>query len=459
MKIVDKIKTAIMRILNMQDLKHLGCDISPYMADAIRIWEDLFYLVDQLPHTLKLAQTITSYMATLATSELTIDGGASSRGKYITNQAQANIMPNIAHAVQLAGTGGMAAIKPYVRGNQIYMDIIPRQRIYATRFGANGRIDAGFFTDFEEINGKTIVKLEQFDLQDDGLYIENHAYRMRDNDFLGTEIPLDSVERWAGLEEETIIANVDRPHFGIIKMPMINNIDGSDYPISIFANAVDSIVQIDKSYEQFIWERDTGKRRMIIDRSAAVVSPINGKPAIPFKKLASDYYMTIDMPENKPWDDYTPELRIEKYRQAIDLQLRMMEIQTGFSPGTFQIDVTGGKVTATQVISEDRTTYNTIKSIQDRGMIPGLIDCLYWFDVYATLYNLAPSGRADISVSCGDSIFEDTAVEFQRRKAMADARYIRPEILTAWYFGVSEEEAKEMLPADTPDSILFGGGA
>lgn len=460
MKIMDKIKAVILRMLNIKTLRGLGCDISPHMAQAIRTWDGLFYQIDQPVHSLKMAQAITSYMASLATSELTLDAGASARGKYITQQAKDHVLPYISDAVQLAGAGGMAAIKPYVSRGGIYAEIVPRSRIYATRFGACGQIEAGFFTDFADVGEKVVVRLETFDLSADGLHIENHAYRLRENDLLGAEIPLETVDRWSGLEPEIWIENVDRPHFGLIKMPIINNIDGSAYPVSIFAQAVDSIIQIDQTYEQFLWDRDTGKRRMILDRSAAMMDPISGKPSIPYRELVSDYYMPLDMPDTKPWDDYSPEMRVEKYKESMDLQLRILELQTGFSPGTFQIDVPGGRVTATQIISEDRTTYNTIKSIQDRGMIPGLIDVLYWFDVYASLYNLAPVGSADLSVTCGDSIFEDTGVEFQRRKAMADARYIRPEILTAWYFGVSEEEAKEMLPEpETPDNILFGGGA
>ncbi|MGL5513554.1 MAG: hypothetical protein ACRDBM_10035, partial [Sporomusa sp.] len=57
----------------------------------------------------------------------------------------------------------------------------------------------------------------------------------------------------------------------------------------------------------------------------------------------------------------------------------------------------------------------------------------------------------------GDSVFEDTGTEFVRRKALADAKYLKPELLNAWYFGVSEEEAKEMMPESEPiDQYLFG---
>lgn len=454
------IRGAIMRFLNFKEIKSLGCNMTGYMETALKEWDDLFYLINQPPHSIKMAQAITSYLATLATNELTLDAGAGSRGQYINEQAANNLLPSVWEAVQLAGVGGMAAIKPYVRGDSIYVQVIPRSRIYPSRFGPNRRIEAGFFTDYETAaDGKTVVRIERFDLESGGLRITNKAHKLKNLDMIGEEIPLQSVERWADLEPEIFISGVDRPHFGVIRMPNINVVDGSDYPVSIYANAVDSIKEIDKTYSQFLWERDTGKRRMMLDWSVAVKDPINGKTPIPFRDLASDYLMTLNMPDEKPWADYTPEMRMEAYQKAIDMQLRIMEVQTGFSPGTFQVDIKVGKVTATQIISEDRTTYNTVKAVQDRGITTGLVDVLYWFDAYSSIYGLAPAGISEPSVTYGDSIFEDTGVEFQRRKALADGKYLKPELLNAWYFGVSEEEAANMMPEkETPDTILFGGG-
>lgn len=99
------IKEAVMKMLNLKEIKKLGSDLSSYMAEAIRTWDDLFYLINQPPHSLKLAQTITSYLATLATSELTLDAGAGQRGKYITEQAAGNLLPNINEAVLICGDG------------------------------------------------------------------------------------------------------------------------------------------------------------------------------------------------------------------------------------------------------------------------------------------------------------------------------------------------------------------
>lgn len=431
--------------------------MSSYMEAEVRKWDDLFYLINQPPHSLKTAQILTAYLATLATNEISLNAGASQRGKYITGQAKNNLIPNLWEAVQFAGMGGMSAIKPYVKNGSVFVEIIPRSRIFPIKFGANKRIETGFFTDFEQIGGIRYVRLERFELVKEGLRITNKVYRVKEGELLGKEESLSVSPRWEQLNSDFLIENVDRPHFGLIRMPTVNTIDGSEFPVSVYANAIDSIMELDNTYRQFLWERDTGKRRMLIDRTAALKNPVNGKSTIPFKELASDYYMTMDMPEDKPWDDYTPEMRMESYQKAFDIQLRLLEMQTGFSAGTFQIDIKTGRVTATQIISEDKTTYNTVKAVQDRGMTVGLTDVMYWFDIYASLYGLTPSGSVDFSVTFGDSIFEDTGIEFQRRKAMADSKYIRPELLTSWYFGISEKEAADMLPeAETPETIMFG---
>ena len=409
-----------MKLLNLHDARALGCDMTPQMAQAVADWDRLFYLTDQPP---------------LATNELTLSAGAGARADWLQDQCGAHLMPHLFEAVQLAGVGGMAAVKPFAENGSLYAEVIPRSRIFPERWGPNYRLNAGYFTD-------------------GAFTITNKAYRLKTGGLMGGEVPLTEVPRWAALEPEVTIHQVDRLHFGLLRMPMLNTVDGSATPVSLYANATDTLRQLDATYADFVWERETGKRRMILDRAAAMLDPVNGKPPIPFRQLVSDFFMTIDMPEDKPWGDYTPEFRFDAYKTALETQLRLLEMQVGFSAGTFAIEPRTGRVTATQVISEDRTTYNTIKAIQDRGLTTGLLDVLYWFDVYATLYGLAPAGSVEPAVSFGDSIFEDTGVEFQRRMALAQANYLRPELVTAWYFGVDEEKARQMMPA--ADTLHFG---
>ena len=89
-----------------------------------------------------MAATLTSLMATLATSELTLSAGAGKRAEWLQGQLNANLLPNLHEAVQLAGVGGMAAVKPYVEGSGIYVEIIPRSRIFPEHWGPNRRLNA-----------------------------------------------------------------------------------------------------------------------------------------------------------------------------------------------------------------------------------------------------------------------------------------------------------------------------
>jgi len=443
-----------MKTLGRDQARRLGADLSTELAQAVKDWDNLFYLIDQPKHSLKMAQAITSYLATLATNEIALDAGSGARGEFIRTQAEANLLPELWQAVQLAGVGGMVCLKPYVSGGSIFCEVIPRSRIYVTRWGPKGRILEGFFTDYEPLaSGHQAVRLERFALTADGLQVTNKAYRLKNVDELGGEMPLSAVARWADLEPEMLFTGVDRPYFGVLRMPFTNTVDASHWPVSLYANAVESIRELDRTWCDFLWERDTGRRRMIVDYAAVDPKANIGNAAktaatTPVKDVTGDYFLSLDMDRSeKPWDDYTPELRVEQYQRMLDTQLRLLEVQAGFSPGTFQIDVKTGKVTATQVISEDKTTYNTVKAVQDRGLKDGLLDVLYWFDIYASLYGLAPAGKAEPAATFGDSIFEDTGVEFARRKQLTDSNILKPELLLSWYFGVSEEEAAQMMPA------------
>ena len=456
MNLFQSIKEAVRQLLGKQEIAALGAKESGPMYEAVREWDNLFWRSELPDGSLGMAVQVTAYLATLATNEITLSAGGGQRADWINAQVLEHLQPVLHQAVQTAAQGGMAAVKPYLMGSNVYAEVIPRSRIFPRRWGPMGRIDAGFFTDFDRLeSGARVCRVEEFELTAQGLRITNRAYRLRDGDQLGGQIELSAVERWAALAPEGQIAGVDRPHFGLLRMPMVNNIDPSPAPVSFYAQAVESIRQIDDTLAQLFWERDTGKRRMIVDRTAAVKDPVNGKPAIPFRQLASDYYLTLDMPQDgPPWGDYTPSLRVEEYRKLLETQLRLLEMQLGLSPGTFALDTPSGRVTATQVISEDRTTYNTVQAVQTRGLAAGLRDVLYWYDAFASLYTLAPAGAFQPSVSFGDSIFEDTGTEFVRRKALADAGYIRPSLLLAWYFGTDEDTAAAMLPPDAAGAPL-----
>ena len=445
--------------------------ISEKMEAAIRAWLLAFYQtpvwIENGMRLTNMPISMTGYMATLACSEITLETGSSARAAWIKDQLARFVYPLLHNAVQLAGAGGRVVVKPFPSGKNILCDVVPADRIFPTRINGAGVTEAGFFTDFATLYGRRVVRIESFDLQPDGLYIQNRAYWYTAGDVLGGELALTEVPEWAGLEPDAKVAGVDRPLFAELKMPFANTVDEtSRLPVSLYARALDGMEELDRIYNELLHEMHTGKRKRIVDRDAilpekSALEKTTLCRGLSRRDLVTDLYLTLDMGEaGKPFDDYTPQLRVDDYQKALDIQCRLLENQTGFSPGTFHFDVKSGRMTATQVISEDQTTYNTIKAIQERGMRQGLMDLLYIYDVYATLYKLAPVGAIQPSVSFGDSIFEDTGTEFSRRKMLADSGYLKPEKLVSWYFGVSEEDAAAYLPAarkSDDEWMGFGG--
>ena len=459
---IKNITQAVKNVFRQNEININNIQVSNKMAESITAWFRLFYDENDTvkgEHHTRFVNVLTNYMATLVTNEILLSAGTGSRADYINDQINRFVMPNIRPNIQLAGVGGQVILKPFISGKNIYSEIITADRYYPTRINGAGVVEAGFFTDFDTLNNRTVVKIERFDLQKEGLYINNKAY-YSNKDGVGGEIPLTEVYRWKDIQPDILVSGIDRVHFTSLRMPFANCVDGtSKLPVSIFSNAIDALNELDFIWSEFLREVHTGKRRLMFDRTT--LKEFKGKPPINYSDLATDFYVVLSgNPDQLKtlYNDYTPEMRIEEYQQAINIVIRLVEMLCGFSAGTFTFDLKTGKMTATQVVSEDKDTYNTIKAIQESGMAQGIKDLIYLYDVYATLYGLAPVGKVEPSVTFGDSIFEDTAVEFSRRKQMADGGYLKKEKFVSWYFGISDEEAKsEYMPeAKTPDDILFG---
>ena len=104
------------------------------------------------------------------------------------------------------------------------------------------------------------------------------------------------------------------------------------------------------------------------------------------------------------------------------------------------------------MLSEDRTTYNTVAQLQ-RQLRPVLEAVAEITTNLARFYGLDVMD-GEPAIEFGDSVFEDTGTEFSRRFQMVQAGLLKPEEFNAWYFGVPLEKAREMLPEMT---TLFGG--
>lgn len=423
-----------------------GTAVTPAMAKAMNRWQRSFYNLNTPKggHPTGLAAALTGYLSTMVTSELAVRISGSARADYL-QRTMDRFMPALQRAVQLAAAEGQCVLRPRIEDGEILVELIPGSRFYPIRFDPSGRPSAGYFADFRTSGSEELVRLESFDYRAGTLILENHAYRLK-GDKLDREIPLDSLACWSGLEKETVVEKAPGPLFGLIRMPFAGTVDpASELPVSLYAGAEESIREFDRLYGELLYELHSGKRKRILERQA--LPGLSGKPvpgALGYQDLTADTYLVLDpMEQQKPFDDYSPVMRTEEYLSALRSLLHLIENQCHLSAGALALEVgSGGPVTATEIVSRDRTTYHTCAAVQEQGLRPALLDLIAAMDALCDLYGLCPAGRFETAITFGDSVFEDTGTEFDRLLRMAQAQILRPEKLLSWYFHVDEDTAR-----------------
>ena len=147
------------------------------------------------------------------------------------------------------------------------------------------------------------------------------------------------------------------------------------------------------------------------------------------------------------YQEFSPEFRNDALYKGFQDTLKMIELNCGLSFGTLS-DPQTVNATATEIVSSKQTMYVTVRDTQ-AALEHALNGLLYGMDVYATLYGLAPAGDWDLQCDWGDGVVQDTE---SKQKELADMRndvsagLIRGELYIAKKYGVTEEEARAMMP-------------
>lgn len=356
---------------------------------------------------------------------------------------QKNLLPRLDRIMQLTLVGGYTVIKPYItRSGEIFFDMGTSRDFLPITLDENGQITEGIFFERVRYEGKIYERREWHCFRNGTHTVRNSAY------IYGTRnrVELGSVPRWKGLSEGGEIPS-DIPMIATLRTPYANNIDlDSALPVSLFANSVGTLHEIDAAHSEYIAEFRKMRAKVFADDTV-----MHGKEGIP-----DDYFVIVD-PNGMDTVDkqimtYAPQIREEAHKAAINTELRLYEVQIGVSCGTFTFDSAKGLVTATQVLSEDRTTFNTVAQLQ-RQLRPVLEAVAEITANLARFYGFnVVDGKP--AIEFGDSVFEDTGTEFSRRFQMVQAGLLKPEEFNAWYFGVTLDKAREMLPEMT---TVFGG--
>ena len=372
--------------------------------------------------------------------EFTANITGSQRADYL-NDGFRLAKENFGKALELGLALGGMALKPYIYGDKLLVDMTGAAGFQPTKFDPTGRCIGGVFRDKPvKVNGKYYVRLESHDLTDTVYTIKNKAYYSDSTGSVGAPAPLDVVPEWADIQEEVTIQNMDGPLFAYFKPPIANTADTNSLcGMSIYGDAatVELIKQADEQWERLRWEYKSGERKVLMDGNTSTANMFD-------KRLFEIGAFTAD---GDFYQFLNPELRNDAVYKGFQDVLRRIEFNVGLSYGDISDPQTVEK-TATEIRSGKQRKYVLISSIQTA--LEHTFDALiYAMDVYATLYGLAAAGEYEVTYDWGDSILDDQETkgnEFARDLQLLNAGIMNDWEFRAKYFNEDEATAKAALP-------------
>lgn len=372
--------------------------------------------------------------------EFTANITGSQRADYLNDGFQL-AKENFSKALELGLALGGVALKPYIYGDKLLVDMTGAAGFQPTKFDPTGRCVGGVFRDKPvKVNGKYYVRLESHDLTDTTYTIKNKAYYSDSTGSVGAPAPLDVVPEWADIQEEVTIQNMDGPLFAYFKPPIANTADTNSLcGMSIYGDAatVELIKQADEQWERLRWEYKSGERKVLMDGNTSTANMFD-------KRLFEIGAFTAD---GDFYQFLNPELRNDAVYKGFQDVLRRIEFNVGLSYGDISDPQTVEK-TATEIRNGKQRKYVLISSIQTA--LEHTFDALiYAMDVYATLYGLAADGEYEVTYDWGDSILDDQETkgnEFARDLQLLNAGIMNDWEFRAKYFNEDEATAKAALP-------------
>lgn len=441
-----------------------GVAISKEMQEAIDLWEKMF--LDKAPwkddntQSLGLPAAIAGEFARLVTIELESEVSGSARADWLNGEYERTVQSELRNSVELACAGGGVVFKPYVDGDQLAVEAVPAWRFLPTGFNSRREITGAVFVEQVERNKKFYTRMEHHSLEGGKYTIRNLAFASSVKGSLGQRCELTEVDEWADVEPELSLRYEDgtAPEgmlFAYFRMPMANTKDpSSPLGVSVYSRAEELIREADRQYSRILWEYEGSELAIDASYNALKVPDGDKMAELPKRKQRLFRQLMLSGPgaSGDLYQVFSPAIRDGALFHGLDEQLKRIEFNCSLAYGTLS-DPQNVDKTAEEIKTSKHRSYAAVCDMQ--AALQKALEHLVWvMDFYATWYELAPSGEYETSFTWGDGVLQDTDKDYQTRKALVDSGYLKPEKLIAWYFGVTEEEAREYMPEPEPELKL-----
>lgn len=202
------------------------------------------------------------------------------------------------------------------------------------------------------------------------------------------------------------------PWFAIIKPNVCNNIDiDSPMGMSIFANSIDTLKEIDLIFDSYANEFALGKKRIFISAKQQQIDMKTGEVTDTFDSNDVVIYVLPDDDDgNNFYQDSTTALRVSDHQLGLQNQLNLLSYQCGFGTQHYKFEQ-GGIATATQIVSENSDMFRNIRKheIIIEEVLTTLVRAIIYASNTFTPYNIVEG--QEINIKFDDSIIEDKKSE------------------------------------------------
>lgn len=283
------------------------------------------------------------------------------------------------------------------------LEFVECKKIYPLSWEGTEIKECAFVT-YKTIKGINYIYISMHIINKQGKYeIQNYKFKTQNRNIIAT-----SIDKEDGFVNKFDTKN-NIPWFSIIKPNICNNID-SDTPfgISVYANSIDVLKELDDAYNELGNEPVLGRRRTFI--SEEMMSYDNGTAEMVFDpEDISIYRMPKGFNKESMIQHDSQDLRTDKLQEDVQFQLNILSSKSGF--GQERYNFNGSNIqTATGVISENSDMFRTIKKheqVLESSLKTTIIALAYASSTFAN-YNI----NADIIViDFDDSVIEDKGAE------------------------------------------------
>lgn len=204
----------------------------------------------------------------------------------------------------------------------------------------------------------------------------------------------------------------DIPWFQVVKPNVANNIDiNSPLGVSIFANAMDNLKEVDLVWDSYANEFILGKKRIFVNAKSWTVDTKTGEEYDVFDSNDVVIYQLPETDDGKQSiTDQTQTLRVQDHILALQNQLNLLGYKCGLGTEHYKFDG-AGVATATQIVSVNSEMFRNIKKheIILEDVLVGMVKSVLY--AINTFTDETVKVDSEITIKFDDSIIVDEASE------------------------------------------------